>query len=53
MDEEDHLAHGELVEREANLDDQSEQAKVKQLLRESCGCEQGPHETRASLLGQS
>ena len=43
-EEDDHdLLHGELVETEASLDDQSEQAKIEQLLRESCGCQLGPH----------
>ena len=43
-DEDDHdLSHSELVETKASLDDQSEQAKVEQLLRESCGFQLGPH----------
>ena len=43
-EEDDHdLSHGELVETKASLDDQSEQAKIEQLLRESCGCQLGPH----------
>ena len=43
-DEDDHdLSHSELVETKASLDDQSEQAKVEQLIRESCGCQLGPH----------
>ncbi len=37
------MAHGELVEMEASLDDQSEQAKIEQLLRDSCSCQLGPY----------
>ena len=37
------MAHGELVEMEASLDDQSEQAKIEQLLRDSCNCQLGPY----------
>ena len=37
------LSYGELVETEASLDDQSEQATIEQLLRESCTCQLGPH----------
>lgn len=33
---------GEPVEMEASLVDQSEEAKVEELLRESCGCKLGP-----------
>ena len=36
------LSYGELVETEASLDDQSEQATIEQLLRESCTCQLGP-----------
>lgn len=36
-------AHSEPVEREASLDDQREQTKVEELIRESCGCQLGAH----------
>ena len=42
-EEDDHdLALGELVETEASFNDQSEQAIVEQLLRESYSCQLGP-----------
>lgn len=43
-EEDDHdLAHGKLVETEVCLYGQSEQAKVEQMLRESCSCQLRPH----------
>ena len=42
-EEDDDSAQGEPVEMEASLDDTSEQAKVEELKRESCGCKLGPH----------